>query len=223
LEAGNVWSAFLCARNERIKMMLEVHRLMLEVHRLRSSRQEHVQDTVTVLSSMLRNFSEDVLWSQYMRSAAAAAVASSESTRLTQSTEDTQTREMHVNLKPDYSTSVEGRNRSRMSILHACGIMHAAERISDVCGCNIYATTFTEGGITETCPHLPDVEAGEAGRGTSSQLKAESGCAVKGTYHGIRDPPAATLPETLPPTVVQHGPTWHEVCIKSSRSVPLSC
>jgi hypothetical protein len=204
-----VWSAFLCAR----------HDLMLEVHRLRASRQEHVQDAVAALSSMLRNFSQDVLCLQHMRSAAAAAVAPSAPPGLTQSTDCTQTREMHGKLKADCSSPLVGRNRSRMSGLHACGIMHAVEHMNAV-----HATPPTAGGIAETCPQLPDIEAGEVGTGKSSQVQAESGCAVKCTEArvacmGIRDPPAAPLPKTLPPNQLQLGPTWHEVCTKSSRCV----
>jgi hypothetical protein len=212
VKAGNVWSEFLCARRD----------LMLEVLRLRTARKEHVQDAVALLSSMLRSFSEDVLQSQHMCSAAAAAVAPSAPAGLTQPTETTQTQQLHSERIAGCSTALEGRNRGFMSSLHAHGIMHAVEHMSAV-----HATTFTAGGATQSCPQLPDIEAGGAGEGHSSQVQHESGCDVEcteaiETATGGRDPPAATL-EPLPPTDEQYRPTWHKVCMKSSRSLSSSC
>jgi hypothetical protein len=211
VKVGTVWSAFLCAR----------HDLMLEAQRLRASRQEHVQDAVAVLSSMLQKFSEDVLWLQHMRSAAAAAVAPSEPDCLTRSTEATQVQQLHSELEAGCSAALMGRNRAFMSSLHAHGIMHAVQHMS--------ARKFKVGETSESCPHLPlpDIVAGGAGQGQSSQSQDESGCDVECTdaiakCTGIRDPPVPTLPETLPPAEVQHGPTWHEVCTKSNQHVPPS-
>jgi hypothetical protein len=197
---------------------------MLEVQKLRMARQEHVQDAVAVLSSMLRNFSEDVLQSQHMRSAA-AAVAAYAPARLTQSTEANQTQQLHSERIVGCSTPVEGRNRGFMSSLHAHGIMHAVEHMSAV-----HATTFTGGGATKSCPQLPDIEAGGDGHGHSShssQDQDESGCDVECTEAivkatGGRDPPAAPL-EPLPANDEQYRPTWHKVCMKSSRSLSSSC
>jgi hypothetical protein len=199
----NVWSAFLCAR----------HELTLEMQRLRTARREHVQDAVAVLSSMLRDFSKDVLLSRHIRSAAAAAaVAPSAPAGLsgTQKTEVTQTAETHSELASGCSRSLERQNRGRMSTLHARGIMHAMEHVSA-----IHTWKFTSGGTTEPCAQLPDIDAGGAGKGRSWQVQGESCCdfeciEASVTGAGFRDPPTATL-GTMPQTVKHNGRTWQEV------------
>jgi hypothetical protein len=118
-KATNAWLAFVGARQD----------LLLEVQRLKTAMHEQVQDPVVVLSNMLREYSADVLWSRHMRSAAAAAVALSQSPVLTCWTEDTCNEGLHFQAINSCERDHEVPTIPYMNVLHAHGIMHAVDQV----------------------------------------------------------------------------------------------
>jgi hypothetical protein len=118
-KAKNAWLEFVGARQD----------LLLEVQRLKTAMQQQVQDPVVVLSNMLREYSEDVLWSRSMRSAAAATVALSQSPVLACWTEDTCNEGLHFQVMDSCERDLEAPTIPCMNTLHAHGIMHAVDQV----------------------------------------------------------------------------------------------
>jgi hypothetical protein len=119
LDVGSVWLAL--AQAER--------KLMLEVQRLRTLRQQQMPDPVVMLSCMLRIYAQDVLWSQHMRSVAAAAVAVSISNSPEHSTVCTCSEHSHNQVTASCMEHQQEPRRGYISITQAAGLLHAVGEV----------------------------------------------------------------------------------------------
>jgi hypothetical protein len=200
--AGKVWLALTRA-------------LMVEVRKLRNSSQKELPDCKLLLSSMLQRFSEDVLWSPYLRSAAAEAVALSTSAPLEHSTGCTCNEIMHPPAASRYSSSQDGQapNRAYMSIFQARGFMHAVGQPT---------STTSAARLKETASlQMQGTEDHHTGVYRKLGVLEERNCNV-GSIHGVvkrtavQDASQTATLEKLPHQNSRDVLKWREVCIRSS-------
>jgi hypothetical protein len=154
-KGGNVWSAFIHAQLD----------LLREVRTLRTVQQAQVSDCVVLLSYMLRKFSEDVLWSQHMRSAAAAATALSTPAPSEHSTAYACNESIHPRDIASCCPYEELPKRACMSPLQARGFMHAVNQL--------IAITSAERMHVKSSLQVPGTKAGDAGQEGRLRLRRE--------------------------------------------------
>jgi hypothetical protein len=205
-KARSVWVALVQAR----------HDLIMEVQRLRTSRQEQVPDCVEVLSNMFRKFSVDVLWSQHMRSAA-AAVALSTSTAPAHLTELTGDDRMQSESIPTYTGYLEAPRKSGMDIMHAHGIMHAVGQVM--------VSSPAAGGAIKLHSQVPRSVGGGTGEVQRQRVLKESTSNVECTQEeeeeedvvkraAAQDDAPRSPSEGLLHSNNLNDLTWQKVCLK---------
>jgi hypothetical protein len=204
-KARSVWVALVQAR----------HDLIMEVQRLRTSRQEQVPDCVEVLSNMFRKFSVDVLWSQHMRSAA-AAVALSTSTAPAHLTELTGDDRMQSESIPTYTGYLEEPRKACMDIMHAHGIMHAVGQVM--------VSSPAAGGAIKLHSQVPRSVGGGTGEVQRQRVLKESTANMECTQEeeeevvvkgaAVQDVAPRSPSEGLLHSNNLNDLTWQKVCLK---------
>jgi hypothetical protein len=209
VNAGSVWLALAQAQRD----------LTLEVQRLRTLQQEQMPDPVLLLSCMLRIHAQDVLWSQHMRSVAAAAVALSASNAKEHPTECTCSVHPHNQSTVSCRAQQQEPRKACMSIMQARGLMHALGQV--------IAPKSAEQMHGTTSLHVPGTEGDDKGKERQLWVLNEKSCSMARTQEaiargtGVQVVTPIGTPDRLPQSDNKNVLVWHKVRSESSLSSPL--
>jgi hypothetical protein len=203
VNVGSVWLALTQAQRD----------LMLEVQRLRTLRQEQMPDPVLLLSCMLRIYAQDVLWSQHMRSVAAAAVALSTSNAQEHQTECSCSEQTHNQSTVSCKAHQQAPIKACRSIMQARGLMHAVGQV--------IATKSAER-MHGTTVHIPGTERGDNQKERQRLVLKEENCNMARTKEAVTRGTSVQValpigtPERPPQSDNKNVFIWHKVRSESS-------
>jgi hypothetical protein len=199
VDAGSVWLALAQAQRD----------LLVEVQRLRTLRQEQMPDPVLLLSCMLRIYAQDVLWSQHMRSVAAAAVALSTSNTKEHQAECTCSEHTHNQSTVRCKAHQQEPRKACMSIMQARGLMHAVGQV--------IATKSSQSMHGTTSLHAPGTERGDNRKERQLLVLKEKSCDMARTKKAVARGTAVQVvtpigtPGRLPQSDNKNVLVWHKV------------